>query len=246
MRRPYESGICHGGSAPHLLICFFLLLVWDTSAATAHRILLIHSFGRDYAPFDAFTRTFRNSLADQMGEALVFYDLNLESARVAGESSDLPFTTYLGKLFEDQPPDLVIPIGGPAARFAQRQRSRLFPSKPMLIAATDERHVQSSLFATNDTSVCCRNEPAAVIDGILQVLPATTNIAVVIGDSPLERFWLEELRRDFRRFNSRVSFTYYNHLSFSQIQQEVKHLPPRSAIFFGLLYVDAEGVPFAG
>jgi hypothetical protein len=31
-------------------------------------------------------------------------------------------------------------IGGPAAKFAQKYRSRLFPSTPMLMAAVDHRH----------------------------------------------------------------------------------------------------------
>lgn len=243
MRRRYQSG---GGSGRYLTFCFLLLSIWTLTGATPRRVLLIHSFGCDYAPFDAFTRMFRNDLADQMGEALAFYDVNLESALIAGEGSELPFTTYLSRLFANQPPDLLVPIGGPATQFAQKQRAQLFPDTPMLIAATDERHVQTALFASNDTAFCWRSEPAMVIDGILQILPATTNIAVVIGDSSLERFWLEELRRDFQRFTSRVGFTYYNHLSFAQIQREVSHLPPNSAIFFGLLYVDAEGVPLAG
>ena len=229
-----------------LLIGFLLLSHRDITAATPHRVLLVHSFGSDYAPFDAFTRTFRNQLAEQMGEALVFYDVDLASARVAGESSEVPFTAYLTLLFEDQQPDLVVTIGGPAARFAQRQRSRLFPSQPMLISAVDEVNVQSSLLPANDVAVCCRSDPAVEIENILQLLPATTNIAVVIGTSPLEKFWMEILQRDFQRFTNRVGFRYYNDLSFSQIQREVSHLPPRSAIFFGLLYVDAQGVPFSG
>ena len=246
MREFCRSAGYLSGGARHLCVCFFLLSISGILAITPHRILLVHSFGRDYAPFNAFTETFRNELARQLGDALVFYDVNLESARVAEGNSELPFSTYLRELFEDRPPDLVVPIGGPAARFAQRQRVRLFPDTPMLIAATDERHIQAPLFGTNETAVCCRSDPTTVIDGLLQVLPATTNVAVIIGDSPLERFWLEELHQDFQRFTDHVGFTYYNHLSFSQMQKEVSKLPPRSAIFFGILYVDAQGVPFAG
>src|SRR5580765_6921165 len=141
-----------------LLICFLLLSPRDMVAAIPHRVLLIHSFGSDFPPFNAFTRTFRNQLGEKMGEALVFYDVDLASARVAGESSEVPFTTYLTRLFGEQQPDLVVLIGGPAVQFAQRHHSRLFPSKPILISAVDERLVQSSLLSTNDAVVCCRSD----------------------------------------------------------------------------------------
>jgi signal transduction histidine kinase len=82
-----------------------------------------------------------------------------------------------------------------------------------------------------------------LIESILQVLPDTTNIAVVIGDSPLERFWVEEMRREFARFSNRVGFEYLNKLSFDEIVQRVAELPPHSAIFYGSVRVDAQGVP---
>ena len=229
-----------------LLICFLLLSTWDIPAATPHRVLLIHSFGRDYAPFDAFTRNFRNRMAEQTREGMVLYDVDLASARVAEEDSQVSFSTYLTQLFADQQPDLVVTVGGPAAQFAQRQRSRLFPGKPKLFSAVDERLVQPSLLATNEVAVCSRGDPVAEIENILELLPATTNIVVVMGTSPLERFWMEANRREFQRFTNRVAFTYYNDLSFSQMRREVRHLPPSSAIWFGLLYVDAQGVPFSG
>jgi len=208
--------------------------------------LLVHSFGRDYAPYNTFTETFRNELAKDMGDGLVFYDVNLESARVTGGNSEFLFSSYLRELFDDSPPDLIVPIGGPAARFAQSQRPRLFPAAPMLIAATDERHVQESLFGTNDAAVCCRIEASTVIAGLLHVLPNTTNVVVVIGDSKLEKFWLKEFQHDVERFTNHIAFTYYNDLSFPQMKEAVSKLPPRTAIFFTMLYVDARGVPFAG
>jgi hypothetical protein len=78
--------------------------------------------------------------------------------------------------------------------------------------------------------------PGAVED-ILQVAPATTNIVVVIGATPLEQFWTDVLRREYQPFTNRVSFTWFNDLSFDQMLQRSAKLPPRS---FMLLHpVDA-------
>src|SRR5205814_2420247 len=67
-------------------------------------------------------------------------------------------------------------------------------------------------------------------------------IVIVIGNSPIERYWQARLREAMQTLTSRVSFTWFNELSFEDMLQRAAVLPPRSAIFFGLLSVDAAGV----
>jgi signal transduction histidine kinase len=83
----------------------------------------------------------------------------------------------------------------------------------------------------------------AAIQNILQVLPTTDHIAIVLGASPLERYWKEQIRSAVESLNGRVSFTWFNDLSFDEMLQQTSTLPPRSAVFFGVLAVDAKGVP---
>jgi PAS domain S-box-containing protein len=78
---------------------------------------------------------------------------------------------------------------------------------------------------------------------MLRVLPQTTNVAVVLGHSALERFWLAELRRQLQPFTNRVSLVWYHDLSFGEMLRRCAVLPPHSAIFYVLLAVDADGVP---
>jgi len=230
----------------NLWLLLAVLAAGAASGAAPSRVLLLHSFARDFAPTDAFSETFRTELAQQMGGAVIYYDINLESARFDGGQPEGPFASYLVSLFASNRLDLIVPIAGPAARFAQAHRAYLFPDTPMLIAATEQRHINFAAFATNDTAVSISNAPAGIIRTILQVLPGTTNVAVVIGNSPLEKFWLEELRREFQPFTERVSFNWFNTLSFAEMQKRVSSLPPCSAIFYALLYVDAQGVPHSG
>ena len=78
---------------------------------------------------------------------------------------------------------------------------------------------------------------------MLQVLPDLANIAIVIGDSPVERFWVAELRREFERFTNRITFHWLNELPFEDMVQRVAALPPRSAIYYATVRVDAQGTP---
>ena len=84
-----------------------------------------------------------------------------------------------------------------------------------------------------------------MIEAILQVLPDTKNIVVVLGNSPLEKFWLGEFRREFQRFTDRVSFTWFNDLSFEEMKRQAAALPAHSAIFYLFVTRDAVGVPYA-
>jgi hypothetical protein len=85
---------------------------------------------------------------------------------------------------------------------------------------------------------------SAVIENILQVLPDTKNVAVVIGNSPTERFWLEQVRLASKPVATRASFTYFNDLSFDEMLKRVDTLPPKSVIFHLMLLVDAAGTTY--
>ncbi|HMP82351.1 MAG TPA: PAS domain S-box protein [Verrucomicrobiota bacterium] len=211
--------------------------------AAPENVLIIHSFGRDFAPFDAFSAGFRTELIRQSSTPVDIYEVSLESARFDDDESEKPFVDYILALSARRHPDLVLTVGGPAARFAQKQRKHLFPDAPMLFAAVDHRHVQHSTLDTNSAVVSVRNDPQRVVEHILRILPDTTNVVVVIGNSPLEQFWLGELREVLAAYTNRVAFSWLNDLSLPEIRAHCARLPSRSAIFFAIMSVDAAGVP---
>ena len=221
-----------------------LLLCATASAAASEpkRVLLLDSFGRDFAPWNECARDIRAELLRQSPEPIDLYDVSLVTARFTGDQQDGPFVDYLRALFADHPLDLVITIGAPAARFAQRYRQQLFPSIPVLYTAVEQRVPLAGL-AENDTAVAVTIDITGVVDNILRVLPQTNNIAVVIGNSPIEKYWLEQIRGAVQPFTNYVTFTWFNDLSFDEMLKRAAALPPRSAILFGLLSVDAAGVP---
>ena len=85
-----------------------------------------------------------------------------------------------------------------------------------------------------------------IFDQILKLVPETTNVAVVIGSSPIEKRWLEEMRRVLQPFTERVTITYFNELSLEEILGRVASLPPRSIIIYAQMLVDAAGVVHEG
>ena len=93
-------------------------------------------------------------------------------------------------------------------------------------------------------SVLHENNMPAHIENILRLLPETKNVAVIVGNSPVEQYWAAELKRDFQQFANRVNFTWFNELTFSQMLTQAATMPPNSAIYILLLIEDAAGVPY--
>jgi hypothetical protein len=77
---------------------------------------------------------------------------------------------------------------------------------------------------------------------MLQVAPATKNVAVIVGATPLEHYWQEAFQKAAAPLAGRINFTYYSDLSFDQMKERASTLPARFLHFFLLLVRDAAGV----
>ena len=106
----------------------------------------------------------------------------------------------------------------------------------------DRRTVPPDAITKNATFVGDDFKLAGLVEDILQLAPDTTNIEVILGATPLERYWTIEFRRAFEPFTNRVNFNFLNDLSFEQMLARLSKLPPRSFILLGLFLRDASGV----
>ena len=62
-----------------------------------------------------------------------------------------------------------------------------------------------------------------------------------VGASPLEKYWREEMHREFQPFMNRIEFIWFDQLTFDEMKQRVAELPPHSAILYAVLVMDAAG-----
>jgi ABC-type uncharacterized transport system substrate-binding protein len=227
----------------YMAVTLLAFAAGNATAAEPKRVLLLHSFGWNFQAEDAFGDYLRTDLAEKSPYPLDPYEVLLEIARFSDGERDEAFAGYLRALFATHPPDLIITLVSPAARFIQRHRRDLFPSTPVIFAALDARAIKDATLTANDTIVAVSIDLNAVIENILRTLPNTTTLAVVIGDAPIERFWVNEFLQAFHPFAGRVKPVFMNDLSFDEIQKRVAALPRASAIYFGDLVIDAQGLP---
>jgi PAS domain S-box-containing protein len=228
-----------------LVVLGVALVVYAPVAASpeSRHVLLLYSYEREFAPHNGFASLFRRALSQSSAEPISFIEVSLQAARQVPSVPDESIVDELVSRFGGHRLDLVVPIGGPAAAFAQKYRGRLFPSTPMLLAAVDHRFLRHAELTGKDAAVAVEHDPPQMIENILQLLPDTTTVLVVIGASPLEQFWLRELQRAAERFDGRVNFIWTSRWSFAEMVKRCAALPPRSAILYAMLSLDANGVP---
>lgn len=199
-RVPSAAGASSGRAAclAACLVAFLVVVVAPAMGAdrsAPKRILLLHSFGRDFRPWSEYALSIKAVLEQQAQWPLDVQEHTLLTARFNNPGPEEPFVNYLRSSTRAYP-DVVVSIGAPAARFAQKYRDQLFPDTPMVLTVVEERLVNRADLTDNDTVVSVQNNFTAAFHGILKVLPETKTIAVVIGASRLEKFWLDEIKRE--------------------------------------------------
>jgi len=223
-----------------------LFVCLPVSAAEPKQVMLLYSFGKDFKPWSAYATSIRAELNRQSPWPLDITEYSLVSARSGDEDPETPFVEYLRAIFAKRPLDLIVSVGAPAARFVQRHRQKLFATTPMVLMAVDERRVQYSSLTSNDTVVAVRINYLAAVENILKVLPDTKDVTVVVGTSPVEKFWKEAIGKELEPLADRIRLSWTDHLSFEEFLKQARTLPPNSAIFWELMIVDAAGVVHEG
>ena len=207
------------------------------------RILILHSFGREFSPYSEMAKAFRAELSTLSDAPIEFRDASLEMARFDGAEIDEPLRNFLKAMYSRESPDLLVPIGAQAAMFCVRHRESLFPETPILTLSVDTTRLPGLIDQPDVTSAGIDLDVDAFIENILQVRPDTKHIFVAMGTAPLEQFWEAAFRREWANFEDRVSLHWLSNQSVAQMKETVRTLPPDSAVLVGIVNLDAAGVP---
>ena len=101
---------------PRVLLGSIVLLIAMTGAAFSQpkRVLIVHSVGRDFSPWDDYARKIREELRLQSKDPIDIFEVSLSTARFPDGNEDA-FVSYSNAVFSERKLDLIMTIGGPAA-----------------------------------------------------------------------------------------------------------------------------------
>ena len=144
-------------------------------------VLVLQSFNRGNLPLDYFTGNFRVDLDQRAGRPVNFVQVVVGPTGFVG-APEQAVVDYIRSIFPDRPkPDLIVTVAGPAAVFARKHRQELFPDTPLLFASVDQRFLRDAPLGENETAVAVANDFPGLVDDILQLLPQTRQVFMVMG-----------------------------------------------------------------
>ena len=242
-----RHGLIRSRGALILFAATILMSLISPGSTSDHKqIMILHSVGREFRPWNEYARAMRAELDRQSRWQLDIQEHSLVAARSTDTQPEVRFIEYLRALYLNKPPDLIIAVGAPASNFIQRHRQQMFPSAPVLFTTLEARRVDNSKLANTDTVVAVTHRFLVLFESFLRIAPDTKAIAIVNGNSPNERFWKEEMRRELEPLAGRVEIRWYDTLPYDEALKQLAALPAHSAIFWYQMIIDAAGIAHEG
>jgi signal transduction histidine kinase len=209
------------------------------------QVLLLQSYDRGNLILDHFTGSLRVDLDRSAGSPVNVVQIVVGPTGFVG-ASERAIIDFIDAAYANRPkPDVIVSVAGPAALFAHKYRQALFPDVPLLLAAVDERYLRDVHLGENETAVAAVNDFPEFVDEILQLLPQTKHVFMLMGSGQIGRFWHQQLNEQFTRFRDRLTFDWSDEMSLPEILRRCASLPADSAIFYLTFGTDAAGAAYA-
>jgi len=197
-----------------------------------------------YAGFD---HVLRSELRSGLRDRVEFYTEYLDLVRFPGKEHPANLVKLLELEFAEHKPDLIIPVSFSAMKFLLEEGKELFPGTPAVALFNarrlDEvkRLTSTGTAVRNVTGVASTDEPSRTLDLALRLEPDTQRVIVVVGCSPLEQYWLEQLKQDFLPYRQTVEVDFLTGLTMNDALKRVSALPPHSVVLNTFFFEDARG-----
>jgi PAS domain S-box-containing protein len=212
-----------------IILC---VLSGSTAAAqqNARKVLVVFSFS---------TRGTYSGLTDlktRMQAAVPwpidFYVEYLQGRQFDDKDYEESVTDDLRRKYDDLKLDLVVVENDPALEYVIRHRDELFPRVPIVFYDVDHYRMEGQKLWPGVTGVTTPIDVRSTIYAALHLHPATSTVAVIIGNSPYERYWLKLIHNELARHQ--VSEVDLVELPPSQLFERIAGLPPDTIVLYQL------------
>jgi len=149
--------------------------------------------------------------------------------------------------FSEHKPDLIVPVSYAAMQFLLGEGKELFPGTPVVALFNARRldelrqHIAKETGGRHITGVASTDEPVRTLELALRLQPDTKEVAVVVGDSPVDQYWTDQVKHDLAPYRQTVEVTYLSNLTMNQLLKRVAELPPHTVILDIYFFKDASG-----
>ena len=168
----------------------------------------------------------------------------LDSSNFAGDAHELGIATFLHDRYAGRDVDVVIAVGPPAAVFAERYKSSIWPGARTIAIGFADDPLSKEALATTDSMVALELDYRATANAALTLFPRTRRIVLIGGSSQGDLRYFNRARKDLAPLASRVALVEWQGLPLSQVQERLSALDDNAVVLPVMFFEDADGRRF--
>ena len=215
------------------------------AAQSAKRVLIFSSADVNTPAITILNRSLRSTFQTVSPVRVQFYNESLDALRIPNEKYETEMVLLLQRKYEGENLDLILCFAADSLKFMLKHEGELFSNVPKVFIAHDRREIADLTLGPNVAGVVDRIEVSPLLDDALFLQPQTKHVIVIAGNSALDKFWLEQARKDFASFQNRVDFTYATDKTIDELKPQLGHLPPQTIVFLVSFTLDRNGVSYS-
>ena len=195
------------------------------------RVLMMYWGDRDYPGTVDFDRLFQADLQAAALGPVEFYSEYLDTDRFPGDAAATIQRNYMRQKYAGRPIDVVVTNASPSLDFLLKYRRELFPTTPLVFAATHSLTSAQLSSGGGATGILYVNSYRRNIELALKLHPRTNHIFVVSSAQPVDESWERMARNDLQGFTT-AAVTYLTDLPLDELTGRLETLPERSLVLY--------------
>ena len=211
---------------------------------TVRRVLLFNDFGYMVSPGIMALDQAIVAALDQSPYQIELYTETLESTLFSDEVSQRRIRAWIALKYSDRKPDVIITAGPASLRFMIESHESFFQGTPMIFCGTTEEMIGELKLDPNFTGVWGVAQPEKTLLAALKLRPDTEHVVVVGGRNAFDQYLENLARQSFRKYESKLDFTYLTDLDMPTLLTRLRQLPRHTIIYYTSLMEDAAGSHF--
>jgi PAS domain S-box-containing protein len=211
----------------------------------ARRVLILNDVGNVASPgIGAINDAIHTRLLASPHQ-IELYNESLETILFSDDASQRQIRDGYVRKYQERKPDVIVTVGMASLRFMVETHEQFFPDTPIVFCGTVEPMLEESTLEPHFTGTSGTLEPDKTLDLALRILPATRHVAVVGGSGAFDKEVVGSVRESFRKYESRVDFTYLTDLAMPTLLERLRQLPSNTVVIQTSFMQDASGRSFA-
>ncbi|HMK23767.1 MAG TPA: ABC transporter substrate binding protein [Terriglobales bacterium] len=172
------------------------------------------------------------------------YSEDMEATLFPDDAVQQQFRKWYIHKYRDRKPDVVVAVGLEPLKFMVEAHEQYFPGIPVIFCGTTKEMLGQLRLGADFTGVWAVAQPEKTLQAALGLQPDTQQVVVVGGVGEYDQHLEAIAKESFRKYESRLQFTYLTDLDMPTLVERLKHLPDHTIVYHTSIMQDASGTRF--